>query len=119
MMYRSFVLGDAARTLSATKRQRFAMPVRFILSAHDAYIPPQYAEDAPRTGDDVDAFVQDRTGHFLPDEDPAYTAEQIRAWVLPHAQPLRSGFSESNQTTGFRPLAAALGASLKAALFSK
>lgn len=88
MMYRSFVMGDAAKIYARTRTQRFAMPVRFVLSAFDAYIPPQFADDAPRTGEHVEAFVQDRTGHFLPDEDPAYVAEQIREFVLPHATPI-------------------------------
>jgi pimeloyl-ACP methyl ester carboxylesterase len=88
MMYRSFVLGDAARIYARTRTQRFAMPVRFVLSQYDAYIPPEFAADAPRTGDHVEAFVQDRTGHFLPDEDPTYVVEQIREYVLPHAAPI-------------------------------
>ncbi len=50
MMYRSFVMGDAAKIYARTRTQRFAMPVRFVLSAFDAYIPPHFAEDAPRTG---------------------------------------------------------------------
>ncbi|MBO9532577.1 MAG: alpha/beta hydrolase [Solirubrobacteraceae bacterium] len=86
--YRSFLLGDAAKTFAATKGQRFAMPVRFVLSAHDAYVPPGFAAGAERLGAQVEAFVQDRTGHFLPDEDPGYTAEQVREFVIPHAAPL-------------------------------
>ncbi|MDQ8047183.1 MAG: alpha/beta hydrolase, partial [Patulibacter sp.] len=71
-----------------TKGQKFQMPVRFVLSAFDAYIPPEFAEHAARTGKEVEAFVQDRTGHFLPDEDPKYTADQIREFILPAATPL-------------------------------
>ncbi len=88
--YRSFVFGDAKAIFQKTRKQRFQMPVRFILSAHDAYIPPEFAEHAHRTGDQVDAFVQDLTGHFVGDEDPKYTADQIREWVLPHAAPLQT-----------------------------
>lgn len=86
--YRSFILGDAKKIYARTAGQRFQVPVRFILSAYDAYIPPEFAEHVGRTGDEVDGFVQSLTGHFLPDEDPKYTADQIRAWVLPHAQPI-------------------------------
>jgi pimeloyl-ACP methyl ester carboxylesterase len=88
LMYRSFILGDAARIYARTRSQRFAMPVRFVLSQYDAYIPPAFAADASRTGEHVEAFVQDRTGHFLPDEDPGYVAEQIREFILPAATPL-------------------------------
>lgn len=86
--YRSFLLGDAAKTFSATKGERFAMPVRFVLSEHDAYVPPGFAAGAERLGEHVEAFTQGRTGHFLPDEDPGYTAGQIREFILPHARSL-------------------------------
>ena len=86
LTYRSFLLGDAKAIYGWTAKRRFAMPVRFVLSAHDAYIPPEFAEHASRTGDQVEAFVQDRTGHFLPDEDPKYAADQIREWLLPTAE---------------------------------
>ncbi len=88
LMYRSFVLGDAAALLKRLKGKRFEVPVRFVLSQHDAYIPPEFAETLPSLGPQVEALVQDRTGHFLPDEDPAYTAAQIREYLLPHAAPI-------------------------------
>lgn len=88
LMYRSFVTGDAAATFKETKGKRFSMPVRFVLSAYDAYIPPQFAEHAGMTGDSVTAEVQDRTGHFVVDEDPAYVAGLIEEWLLPQAAPL-------------------------------
>lgn len=86
--YRSFLLGDAAAIYKWTRGKKFQMPVRFVLSATDAYIPPEFADHAARTGASVEAFVQDRTGHFLPDEDPNYTADQIREYLLPFAKPL-------------------------------
>jgi pimeloyl-ACP methyl ester carboxylesterase len=88
MMYRSFIGGDLAAITKRLKGKRFSQPVRFILSAFDGYIPPQYILTVPRLGEQVDGWVQDRTGHFLPDEDPAYVADQIREWVLPDARPL-------------------------------
>lgn len=87
-MYRSFILGDYVAISKRMKGKRFAMPVRFVLSKFDVAIPTEFAIGAPRTGDHVEAFVQDRTGHFLPDEDPAYTADQIREFLLPFAEPL-------------------------------
>lgn len=88
MMYRSFVLGDARATMARVKGAQFAMPARFVLSAYDAYIPPEYAENARRLKGTVQAVVQERTGHFLPDEDPAYAARELREWLLPDAAPL-------------------------------
>lgn len=88
LMYRSFVLGDAAATMKRLKGKRFTQPVRFVLSKYDAYIPPEFADAARGLGPQVEAFVQDRTGHFLPDEDPAYTADQIREFLLPAAKPV-------------------------------
>lgn len=88
MIYRSFVGGDAKEIFTGLRGARFQMPVRFVLSAYDAYIPPEFAEGAPRTGEHVEAIVQDRTGHFVPDEDPKYVADQIREWLLPYAKPL-------------------------------
>lgn len=88
MMYRSFVGGDARATFAKNKGARFQMPVRYVLSAYDAYIPPQFIKGVERLGADVTGEVQDRTGHFLPDEDPEYTAGLIRDWLLPAAAPL-------------------------------
>lgn len=88
MTYRSFVGGDAARIFASSKGKRFPVPARFVYSAYDAYIPSQFAIGTPRIGDDVEAIVQDRTGHFLPDEDPSYVVEQIRDFILPHATPI-------------------------------
>ncbi|MBJ7470964.1 MAG: alpha/beta hydrolase [Solirubrobacteraceae bacterium] len=88
LMYRSFVMGDAAALMKRMKGKRFTMPVRFVLSKFDAYIPPEFAQSALGLGPQVQAIVQDRTGHFLPDEDPAYTAEQIREFLLPAAKPV-------------------------------
>lgn len=88
MMYRSFVLGDFQAITRRMKGRTFSMPVRFVLSDHDGYIPPEFARQAPNLGDRVDGFTQGRTGHFLPDEDPAYTVELIRDFLLPHARPL-------------------------------
>ncbi len=87
-MYRSFISGDAAATFKWTSGQRFQMPVRFVLSAYDAYIPPQFAAHAAITGDHVTGEVQNRTGHFVADEDPAYVAGLIEDWLLPAATPL-------------------------------
>ena len=88
MMYRSFVFGDGAALMKRMKGKRFTMPVRLVLSKYDAYVPPEFAEASRHLGPEVEAFVQDRTGHFLPDEDPAYAADQIREFVLPAAKPL-------------------------------
>lgn len=88
MMYRSFVFGDAAALMKRMKGKRFTMPVRLVLSKFDGYVPPEFAANSRHLGPHVEAFVQDRTGHFLPDEDPAYAADQIREFLLPHAVPL-------------------------------
>lgn len=88
LMYRSFVLGDAAALMKRMKGKRFSMPVRFVLSKFDGYIPPEFAESSRGLGPQVEALVQDRTGHFLPDEDPAYAAQQIREFLLPAAAPI-------------------------------
>lgn len=88
MIYRSFIGGDAARIFARTKGQRFPVPARFVYSKYDAYIPAEFAIGTPRIGDAVEAIVQDRTGHFLPDEDPGYVADQIRDFILPHATPI-------------------------------
>jgi pimeloyl-ACP methyl ester carboxylesterase len=87
--YRTFLFGgDAVRITSGMRGKKFAMPARFILSAHDGYIPPSYIKGIERTGAQVDGFIQDRTGHFIADEDPEYVAEQIREFLLPAAVPL-------------------------------
>lgn len=88
MMYRSFILGDARGTMRQHARAEFAMPVRFVLSAFDAYIPPEFADTARALKGDVEVLVQDRTGHFLPDEDPQFTAQELRDWLLPAAVPI-------------------------------
>lgn len=87
-IYRSFVGGDAARTIGWAKQRRFELPVRFVLSACDAYIPPQMVRGIEGTGAQVQGELQDRTGHFAPDEDPAYVAGLIEEWLLPAATPL-------------------------------
>lgn len=87
-MYRSFVGGDAVRTIRWASERRFAMPVRFVFSAYDAYIPPEMVRGIERTGADVQGEVQYRTGHFVADEDPAYVAGLIEQWLLPAALPL-------------------------------
>jgi pimeloyl-ACP methyl ester carboxylesterase len=86
--YRSFLKGDAASIFGWARGKKFQVPVRFVLSKFDAYIPPEFAEHASRTGEHVESILQDRTGHFLPDEDPTYTADQIREWLLPTAVPV-------------------------------
>ncbi len=88
LMYRSFVLGDAAALMKRMKGKRFTMPVRLVLSKYDAYIPPEFAAASRGLGTDFEAVVQDRSGHFLPDEDPAYAAQQVREFLLPHAAPI-------------------------------
>lgn len=87
-MYRSFIGGDAARTIAWARQRRFELPVRFVLSAYDAYIPPEMVRGVERTGAQVRGELQDRTGHFSPDEDPAYVAGLIEEWLLPAATPL-------------------------------
>jgi pimeloyl-ACP methyl ester carboxylesterase len=87
--YRSFLLGDYARISAATKHQKFQMPVRFVMAAHDGYVPAEFIVGVERTGAQVEGFTQDRTGHFVLDEDPTYVADQIREYLLPHAAPLR------------------------------
>jgi len=87
-MYRSFVLGDLSAITKRMRGKKFQMPVRFVLSATDAYIPPQFVKGIERTGDRAEGVIQDRTGHFVVDEDPGYVADQVREWLLPAAVPV-------------------------------
>jgi pimeloyl-ACP methyl ester carboxylesterase len=87
-MYRSFLLGDLARLSKRLKGRRFTMPVRFVFADHDGFVSVRFGDHLARQGDAVEVLTQNRTGHFVVDEDPAYVAGQIREWVLPGAVPL-------------------------------
>ena len=81
LLYRSFVISDLATLRRETAGAQFAMPVEFLLSEHDAYIPQQLSRGASSLGVDVRVRMHDRSGHFLPDEDPQFLSARIREFA--------------------------------------
>lgn len=77
LLYRSFITSDLRTIRKSTKGQKFQMPVRFLRSEHDAYIPAALFHGAESLGDRVEVVTHDRSGHFLPDEDPCFLAGQV------------------------------------------